>query len=193
MVSTPSKPTHLKPKAHPQSVFFHFCSRQPAPSWGFHVPQGTLARVRPVQGKPTLLLAFSFSGQFLPLWSSDSLCFPHGNSSSFSLPFLDRAKGVHSRAGEARPFQSRGHIAKVVKEHPSLGGEIGAFPPRAGTQEVRGVGAGLWTSELDQLRLQPWHCPAEQPVVCLPSFMFSICKVGTSTLPFQGPSGREQI
>lgn len=149
--------------------------------------------MRPVQGKPTLLLAFTFSGQFLLLWSSDSVCFPPGNSSSFSLPFQDRAKGVHSRAGEARPFQRRGHMAKVVRDHPSLGGEIGAFSPRAGTQEVRGVRAGLWTSEQDQLRLQPWHCPAEQPVVCLPSFMFSICKVGTSTSAFQGPSGREQI
>ena len=99
--------------------------------------------MRPVQGKPTLLLAFTFSGQFLLLWSSDSVCFPPGNSSSFSLPFQDRAKGVHSRAGEARPFQSRGHMAKVVRDHPSLGGEIGAFPPRAGTQEVRGVRAGL--------------------------------------------------
>lgn len=149
--------------------------------------------MRPVQGKPTLLLAFSFSGQFLPLWSSDSLCFPPGNSSSFSLPFQDRAKGVHSRAGEARPFQSRGHVAKVVREHPSLGGEIGAFPPRAGTQEVRGVGARLWTSELDQLRLQPWRFPAEQPVDYSPGFVFSICKVGTGISPFQGPSGREQI
>lgn len=86
-------------------------------------------------------------------------------------------KGVHSRAGEARPFQSRGHVAKVERERPSLGGEIGAFPPRAGTQEARGVGARLWTSELDQLRLQPWRFPAEQPIVCSPSFMFSICKV----------------
>ena len=67
MVGTPSKPTQLKPKEHPQSIFFHFCSRQPAPSWGFHVHQGTLARVRPVQGKPTLLLSFHFSGQFFPL------------------------------------------------------------------------------------------------------------------------------
>lgn len=177
MVRTPSKPTQLKPKEYRQSVFFHFCSRQPAPSWGFHVHQGTLARVRPVQGKPTLLLSFSFSGQFLPLWSSDLLCFPPGNSSSFSLPFQNRAKGVHSRAGEARPFQSRGHVAKVVREHLSLGGETGAFPPRAGTQEARGVGARLWTSELHQLRLQPWRFPAEQPIVCSPSFMFSICKV----------------
>ena len=86
-------------------------------------------------------------------------------------------KGVHSRAGEARPFQSRGHVAKVERERPSLGGEIGAFPPRAGTQEARGVGARLWTSELAQLRLQPWRFPAEQPIVCSPSFMFSICKV----------------
>ena len=51
------------------------------------------------------LLSFSFSGRFPPLWSSGSHSLPQGIHHLFFAPPWDGSKGVHSRQGEARPFQ----------------------------------------------------------------------------------------
>lgn len=61
----------------------------------------------------------------------------------------------------------------MVRELPSLGGEVGVFPPRARTQEARSMGERLWTLELGKLELQPRHFPVVQSVICSPSFKFS--------------------